>query len=38
MKEWYRRKREVFLVFLWGWGLFALGFILGKFVFQGATG
>lgn len=35
MKEWYQRK---VLVFLWGWGLFAFGFILGKFVFQGTAG
>ncbi|MBA7554272.1 hypothetical protein ES705_46885 [subsurface metagenome] len=30
MKEWYQRK---VLMFFWGWGLFAFGFILGKFVF-----
>ncbi len=29
-KEWYRRKVPVFL---WGWGLFVIGFMLGKFIF-----
>jgi hypothetical protein len=29
-KEWYERGA---LVFLWGWGLFAIGFLLGKFIF-----
>ncbi len=33
MKEWYRKKRGVILVLLWGWGMFAFGFILGKFLF-----
>ncbi len=31
MKEWYQRRREALLVFLWGLGAFTLGFILGKF-------
>jgi len=30
--EWYQRK---VLMFFWGWGMFAFGFILGKFVFGG---
>jgi hypothetical protein len=29
-EDWYKSK---VLVFLWGWGLFAIGFLLGKFVF-----
>lgn len=30
MTEWYQRKIPVFL---WGWSLFAIGFLLGKFIF-----
>jgi len=33
MKEWYQRGRGVSLVLLWGLGAFALGFVIGKFVF-----
>ncbi|MBA7597914.1 hypothetical protein ES703_04922 [subsurface metagenome] len=38
MKEWYQKKREAILVFLWGWGMFAFGFILGKFVLSPLAG
>ena len=33
MKEWYQRKRESLLVLFWGLGAFALGFVIGRFVF-----
>lgn len=33
MKKWYERRREALIVFFWGWGMFALGYILSEFVF-----
>lgn len=33
MKEWYQKNRRALLVIIWGLGLFALGFIIAKFVF-----
>ena len=35
MKEWYQRWGEALLVFAWGVGMFILGFVFARFVFQG---